>query len=112
MNRMFRCRAGTRPHWRLARALKVGRPVVRTNIGFWSSSNEVGKVRKFIKCLSFPCAGNEHWIWSEMSAFIVVSSGPFRAVHVVFLPLEYIPSVPPHSTYVIVICFVLLTGEG
>ena len=34
--------------------------------------------------------------------FIVVSGGPFHAVRVVFLPLEYILSVPPHSTYVIV----------
>ena len=37
-----------------------------------------------------------------------VSSGPFRAFHVVFVPLEYIWSVPPYSTYVIVncLCFV------
>ena len=32
-----------------------------------------------------------------------VSSGPFRAFHVVFIPLEYIPTIPPHSTYVIVL---------
>ena len=35
---------------------------------------------------------------------IVVSSGHSRAFYVVFVPLEYIPSIPPHSTYIIVIC--------
>ena len=33
---------------------------------------------------------------------IVVSSGYFHAFHVVFFLLEYILSVPPHSTYIIV----------
>ena len=33
---------------------------------------------------------------------VVVSSGPFHAFHVVFLPLEYILAIPPHSTFVIV----------
>ena len=38
---------------------------------------------------------------------LVVSSGPFHAFHVVFLPLEYIPTIPPHSTYVIVVSYFL-----
>ena len=37
-------------------------------------------------------------------SFLEVSSGPFLAFHVVFVPLEYIPTIPPHSTYVIVNC--------
>ena len=31
----------------------------------------------------------------------------FPAFYVVFVPLEYIPTIPPHSTYIIVICFLL-----
>ena len=38
---------------------------------------------------------------------LVVSIGRFPAFYVVLVPLEYIPSIPPHSTYVIVY-FVLL----
>ena len=34
----------------------------------------------------------------------VVSIGHFHAIHVVFVPLEYVPAIPPHSTYVIGIC--------
>ena len=34
--------------------------------------------------------------------FKVVSSGSFHAFHVFFLPLVYIPSVPPHSTNIII----------
>ena len=33
---------------------------------------------------------------------VVVSSDPFRAFHVIFLPLEYIPTIPPQSASVIV----------
>ena len=33
----------------------------------------------------------------------VVSSGHSRAFYVVFVPLKYILSMPPHSTYVIVV---------
>ena len=33
----------------------------------------------------------------------VVSIDYFHAFYVIFVPLEYIPSIPPHSTYVIVI---------
>ena len=33
---------------------------------------------------------------------LVVSSGCFHAFHVIFVPLEYIPTIHPHSTYVIV----------
>ena len=32
----------------------------------------------------------------------VVSIGHSRAFNVALVPLEYIPSVPPHSTYIIV----------
>ena len=32
----------------------------------------------------------------------VVSSGSFHAFYVILFPLEYIPSIPPHSKYVIV----------
>ena len=32
----------------------------------------------------------------------VVSSGHFHAFHFVYLPLEYVPTIPPHSTYVMV----------
>ena len=35
---------------------------------------------------------------------IVVSSGHSRAFYVVFVPLECIRSMPPHSTYVMVVC--------
>ena len=35
----------------------------------------------------------------------VVSSGHFHAFHVVFVPLEYIPTIPPHSTYIIVLSY-------
>ena len=34
---------------------------------------------------------------------VVVSIGHFRAFYVVFVPLEYTRSIPPHSTYVIAI---------
>ena len=33
---------------------------------------------------------------------IVVSIGHFAAFYVVLVPLEYIPTLPPHFTYVIV----------
>ena len=33
---------------------------------------------------------------------VVVSIGHFAAFYVVLVPLEYIPTIPPHSTYVIV----------
>ena len=42
----------------------------------------------------------------------VVTSGRFHALDVVFVPLEYIPSIPPHSTYVINTSFVLLRIKG
>ena len=32
----------------------------------------------------------------------VVSIGRFRAFYVVFVPLEYVPTIPPHSTFAIV----------
>ena len=37
----------------------------------------------------------------------VVSIGHFPTFYVVFVPLEYVPTIPPHSTCVIVSCFVL-----
>ena len=37
----------------------------------------------------------------------VVSDGHFHVFHVVFDPLEYVPTRPPHSTYVKVSCLVL-----
>ena len=37
-------------------------------------------------------------VWS----ISVVYSGSFHAFHVVFFPLEYIPTILPHSEYVIV----------
>ena len=36
---------------------------------------------------------------------LVASSGHFHAFHVVFVPLEYIPTIPPHSTYIIVLSY-------
>ena len=36
----------------------------------------------------------------------VVYIGRFAAFYVVLVPLEYIPSIPTHSSYVIDICFV------
>ena len=33
--------------------------------------------------------------------------GHIPAFYVILVPLEYIPTIPPHSTYIIVICFVL-----
>ena len=38
---------------------------------------------------------------------IVVSIGAFLAFKVIFTPLEYILTIPPLSSYVINICFVL-----
>ena len=39
--------------------------------------------------------------------------GHFCAFCFVFVPLEYVPNVPPHSTYVIVSSFILFNGyEG
>ena len=38
-----------------------------------------------------------------LNGIIVVSIGHCRAFYVVLDPLEYIPTIPPHSTYVIVI---------
>ena len=38
---------------------------------------------------------------------LVVSIGHFPAFYVVFVPLVYIPTILPHSSYVIDICFVL-----
>ena len=38
----------------------------------------------------------------SLASIVVVSNGSFHAFHVVFLPLEYIPSIPPHFTYVVV----------
>ena len=35
-----------------------------------------------------------------------MSRGRGRGAHVDFFPLEYIPSIPPHSTYVIVNGFI------
>ena len=35
---------------------------------------------------------------------VVVSIGHSRAFYVIFVPLEYITNIPPHSTYAIVIC--------
>ena len=35
--------------------------------------------------------------------YLVISIGHSPAFYVLFVPLEYIPSIPPHSTYVIVI---------
>ena len=37
----------------------------------------------------------------------VVSSGRFHAFHVIFVPLEYVPTVSPYSAHVIVNGFVL-----
>ena len=43
----------------------------------------------------------------------VIGIGHSCAFYVVFVWLEYIPSIPPHSTYVIIICFVLeAVGSG
>ena len=41
----------------------------------------------------------------------VVSIGHSRAFYVIFVPQEYILSIPPHSTFVIVICFILLNKQ-
>ena len=43
---------------------------------------------------------------SDHGCFSVVSRGSFNAFYVDFFPLEYIPSIPPHSTYVIVNGFI------
>ena len=37
----------------------------------------------------------------------VVSIGHFPAFYVVLVPLEYVSNIPPHSSYVTDICFVL-----
>ena len=44
--------------------------------------------------------------WSQNTSpqWPVVSIGHSGAFYVAFVPLEYIPCKPPHSTYVIVIC--------
>ena len=45
-------------------------------------------------------------VYYHMNAFCsatVVSIGRFPAFYVVLVPLEYIPSIPPHSSYVIVL---------
>ena len=42
----------------------------------------------------------------------VVSSGHFGALFVLFFPLNYIPTIPPHSTYVIVNGFGLFKTKG
>ena len=39
--------------------------------------------------------------------FLLFSIGHSRAFYVVFVPLEYVPTIPPHSTYVKVSCFIL-----
>ena len=41
-------------------------------------------------------------------SYLVVASGRFLAFHVVFVALEYIPTIPPHTAYVIVSCLILL----
>ena len=40
---------------------------------------------------------------------LVVSIGHSRAFYAVFVPLEYISNIPPHSTYIIVILIVIRT---
>ena len=40
----------------------------------------------------------------------VVSSCHFSCFYVIFVPLEYVPTIPPHSTFVIVSCFVIFTN--
>ena len=45
-------------------------------------------------------------IWQK--GLVVVSIGHYCAFYVVFVPQEYFPTVPPHSIYVIVSCFILL----
>ena len=37
----------------------------------------------------------------------VVSIGHSHTFYVVFVPLEYVPTIPPHSSCVINICFIL-----
>ena len=49
---------------------------------------------------------------SKFGDGIVVSSGPFQAFHVVFVPLEYIPTMPPHSTYITFSGFTSPINEG
>ena len=39
----------------------------------------------------------------QLSLKTVVSLGHSHSFYVVFVPLEYVPSIPPHYTYVIVI---------
>ena len=46
-------------------------------------------------------------ISTEGKCSLVVSTGCLRAFYVILVPLEYILTIPPHSTYVIVICFIL-----
>ena len=45
--------------------------------------------------------------WETLKDSKVVSSGHFHAFHVVFVPQEYVPTIPLHSTYVMVNYFVL-----
>ena len=42
----------------------------------------------------------------------VVSIGHFPALYVVLVPLEYVPTMPHHSSYIIDICFVLFKRKG
>ena len=50
---------------------------------------------------SSKCLGN-YWGWGTCFTWKVVSIRRFAAFYVVFVPLEYIPTIPPHSTFVIV----------
>ena len=51
--------------------------------------------------------GRPSLFWEGPVFPVIVSSGHSCAFYVVFVPLEYVPTIPPHSSNVIDICFIL-----